>query len=104
MGAEGRLVLADALSYTQEIYKPKIIIDLATLTGACVVALGEYAAVFSNQESLQKEIAEAGSKVQERCWPLPIFEEHTNELKTSFADNVVQEKEDMVVQVLQLHS
>jgi len=85
--AEGRLVLADALSYTQEIYKPKTVIDVATLTGACVVGLGEYAAgLFSNKSELQKELCDAGSEVLERCWPMPIYPEHTEELDSTVAD------------------
>jgi len=85
--AEGRLVLADALSFVQDRYKPKQIIDLATLTGACVVALGEYGAgLFGNSERLSSHIRTAGSAVEERCWPMPIFPEHLAELKSSFAD------------------
>lgn len=85
--AEGRLVLADSLSYIQDKYKPATIIDLATLTGACVVALGEYAAgLFSNSEALRGQIASAGGEVHERCWPMPIFPEHTAELESNFAD------------------
>ena len=61
--AEGRLVLADALSYTEEKFKPKFIIDLATLTGAIIVSLGsEYAGLFSNDEKLSREIFDAGKK------------------------------------------
>jgi len=82
--AEGRLVLADALSYAQSRVKPHTIIDLATLTGACVVALGEYAAgLFSNNAALSSALGTAGSSVGERLWPLPIFPEHKEEIKAA---------------------
>jgi leucyl aminopeptidase len=85
--AEGRLVLGDALTFVQETYKPKTIIDVATLTGACVVALGEYAAgLFANDKGLQNQLAQAGEEVMERCWPMPIFPEHTEELESTVAD------------------
>ena len=71
--AEGRLVLADALTYTEEKFKPKIIIDLATLTGAIIVSLGsEYAGLFSNNDQLSKEIISAGDKVEEKVWRMPL--------------------------------
>ena len=86
--AEGRLVLADALSYAQARLRPHTIIDLATLTGACVVALGEYAAgLFTNSAALRGALQEAGEARGERLWPLPIFPEHREELKaTAYAD------------------
>lgn len=85
--AEGRLVLADAISYTQELYKPNTLIDVATLTGACVVALGEHAAgCFSNNSELRREIEECGRVCFESCWPMPVFPEHIAELETSLAD------------------
>ena len=63
--AEGRLVLADALTYTEEKFKPKFIVDLATLTGAIIVSLGsEYAGLFSNNDKLSKKIIDAGEKVE----------------------------------------
>ena len=65
--AEGRLVLADALTYTEKKYKPKFIVDLATLTGAIIVSLGsEYAGLFSNDDKLSKQIINAGEKVEEK--------------------------------------
>ena len=71
--AEGRLVLADALTYTEEKYKPKFIIDLATLTGAIIVSLGsEYAGLFSNDDNLSKKLIEAGEKVEEKVWRMPL--------------------------------
>ena len=71
--AEGRLVLADALTYTEEKFKPKFIIDLATLTGAIIVSLGsEYAGLFSNDDKLSKQLIEAGKKVEEKVWRMPL--------------------------------
>ncbi|EGD82997.1 hypothetical protein PTSG_03633 [Salpingoeca rosetta] len=85
--AEGRLVLADALTYAQDRYKPTTVVDVATLTGACVVALGPYGAgLFTNNDDLQSSLVTAGSSVFERVWPLPIFPEHREELKGAFAD------------------
>ena len=71
--AEGRLVLADALTYTEKKFKPKFIIDLATLTGAIIVSLGsEYAGLFSNDDNLSKQLIEAGEKVEEKVWRMPL--------------------------------
>ncbi len=71
--AEGRLVLADALTYTEEKFKPKFIVDLATLTGAIIVSLGsEYAGLFSNDDNLSKKLIEAGEKVEEKVWRMPL--------------------------------
>ncbi len=71
--AEGRLVLADALTYTEEKYKPKFIIDLATLTGAIIVSLGsEYAGLFSNNDSLSNQLIKAGNQVEEKVWRMPL--------------------------------
>jgi len=85
--AEGRLALADAFSYVQKHHKPTVLVDMATLTGACVVALGEYAAgLFSNSDRLQQQLVASGTRVFERVWPLPILPEHTEELKATFAD------------------
>ena len=71
--AEGRLVLADALTYTEEKYKPKIIVDLATLTGAIIVSLGsEYAGLFSNDDKLSKQLIDAGDNVEEKVWRMPL--------------------------------
>ena len=71
--AEGRLVLADALTYTEEKFKPKFIIDLATLTGAIIVSLGsEYAGLFSNNDNLSKQLIEVGEKVEEKVWRMPL--------------------------------
>ncbi len=71
--AEGRLVLADALTYTEEKFKPKFIIDLATLTGAIIVSLGsEYAGLFSNDDKLSNQLIEAGEHVEEKVWRMPL--------------------------------
>jgi len=71
--AEGRLVLADALTYTEEKYKPKFIVDLATLTGAIIVSLGsEYAGLFSNDDNLSKQLINAGESVEEKVWRMPL--------------------------------
>ncbi len=71
--AEGRLVLADALTYTEEKFKPKFIVDLATLTGAIIVSLGsEYAGLFSNNDKLSKQLIDAGEHVDEKVWRMPL--------------------------------
>ncbi len=71
--AEGRLVLADALTYTEEKFKPKFIVDLATLTGAIIVSLGsEYAGLFSNDDKLSKQLIDTGEKVKEKVWRMPL--------------------------------
>ncbi|DAZ97475.1 TPA: hypothetical protein N0F65_009958 [Lagenidium giganteum] len=87
--AEGRLVLGDTLSYVQKEYKSvKKVIDVATLTGACVVALGEYCAgVFSNSDTLAKNLTVSGAECHERCWHLPILPEHAEEIKGTQSDS-----------------
>jgi leucyl aminopeptidase len=71
--AEGRLVLADALTYTEEKYKPKFIVDLATLTGAIIVSLGsEYAGLFSNDNKLSNQLIDVGEKTEEKVWRMPL--------------------------------
>ena len=85
--AEGRLVLADALSFTEKKFKPKFIIDLATLTGAIIVALGEeYAGLFSNNDELSKKLYEAGEKVNEKVWRLPLHKNYDKLMDSSIAD------------------
>lgn len=80
--AEGRLVLADGLTYVQKHCKPTHVVDVATLTGACVVALGEYAAgLFTNDDAFAAQMKTAGDSVNEIAWPLPILDEHAEELK-----------------------
>lgn len=85
--AEGRLVLADALAYTEDHYKPEIMIDLATLTGACIVALGYYAAgAIGNDEKLLAALKEAGMQSGDRVWPLPFFEEYQDWMDGTITD------------------
>ena len=85
--AEGRLVLADALWYTQERFKPKFMIDLATLTGAMIVSLGlEYAGVFSNDDDVANAILAAGPKVGENVWRMPIPAAYERHIDSPIAD------------------
>lgn len=85
--AEGRLVLADAFDYVQEKFSPQIMIDLATLTGAAIVALGhEVAAILSPDESLSSQLIEAGKRSGERLWPLPLYDEYKEYLSSEVAD------------------
>ena len=85
--AEGRLVLADALTYTEKKYKPKFIIDLATLTGAIIVSLGsEYAGLFSNDDKLAKQIINAGEKVEEKLWRMPLHKNYDKLINSKNAD------------------
>jgi leucyl aminopeptidase len=84
--AEGRLILADALSYARR-YEPSAVVDCATLTGACVVALGNHASgLMGNDEDLIAEVQAAGEATGERAWPLPLFEEYTEQIKGDTAD------------------
>jgi len=84
--AEGRLILSDALTYSLR-YQPKAIIDLATLTGACVIALGDYViGFFGNDESLVKRIEDASAKSSEKGWKLPLWDEYFDYLKSDVAD------------------
>ena len=85
--AEGRLVLADALTFTEKKFKPNLIIDLATLTGAIVVALGsEYSGLFSNNDKLSKELFDAGEKVDEKVWRLPLHKNYNKLMDSKNAD------------------
>ncbi len=85
--AEGRLILADALTYAANTFKPAAVVDIATLTGACVAALGErVAAVIGNRESLSRSIQEIGMQVGERFWPLPLWDFFFDSLKGDVAD------------------
>ena len=84
--AEGRLILSDALTYSLR-YQPKAVIDLATLTGACVIALGDYiAGLFGNDEALLKRVEEASRKTGERVWRLPLWDEYFEFLQSDVAD------------------
>ena len=85
--AEGRLVLADALSFTEKKFKPQFMIDLATLTGAIIVCLGEeYAGLFSNDDNISKKIFKAGEKVGEKVWRLPLHENYDKLINSKIAD------------------
>ena len=84
--AEGRLILCDALSYVRR-YKPAAVLDAATLTGAVVVALGHHAiGIMGNDEGLLNEVREAGERAGERCWPLPLWDEYRDLIKSEIAD------------------
>ena len=84
--AEGRLVLCDSLTYVQR-YKPAAVVDVATLTGACVVALGHHSsAIMSNDESLSSALYEAGQTTGDLAWPLPLWDEYQSQLDSNFAD------------------
>jgi len=85
--AEGRLVLCDALTYVQQKHKPHTVIDVATLTGACVMALGSHAqAVYSNDDALSEALLEAGRDTGDRGWPMPLWEDYQSQLDSPFAD------------------
>lgn len=84
--AEGRLILCDAITYARR-YKPDVVIDIATLTGACVIALGSHlSGLFSNDEDLSAALKEAGERADDRAWPMPVGEEYAEQLKSNFAD------------------
>lgn len=85
--AEGRLILADALWYVQEQFKPSTIVDLATLTGAMIISLGyEYAGVFANDKKIADQLIEAGQEVGEKMWHLPLDEAYNKEMNSDIAD------------------
>jgi leucyl aminopeptidase len=84
--AEGRLILCDALHYARR-FRPAAVVDIATLTGACVVALGHHhAGVMGNDERLVQDLLAAGVRADDRCWELPLTEEYAESLKSNFAD------------------
>jgi leucyl aminopeptidase len=84
--AEGRLILCDALSYARR-FKPAAVLDAATLTGAVVVALGHHAiGIMGNDEALLAEVRDAGERAGERCWPLPLWDEYRDLVKSEIAD------------------
>ncbi len=87
--AEGRMILADALCYAAR-YEPAAVIDLATLTGACVVALGEGVAAgcFANDDGLCEKLMAASAATSEKLWPMPLYDEYTKALKSDYADLV----------------
>ena len=84
--AEGRLILCDALTYSER-FEPAAVIDIATLTGACVIALGHVASgLFANDERLADEVVAAGQTSWDRVWPMPAWEDYQEQLKSNFAD------------------
>jgi leucyl aminopeptidase len=84
--AEGRLILCDALTYAER-FKPEALVDVATLTGACIVALGRYASgLMSKHDDLSNELLGAGETVFDRAWRLPLWDEYQTQLESSFAD------------------
>ena len=84
--AEGRLILCDALTYAER-YEPGVVIDIATLTGACIIALGHVASgLLSNSEPLARALLTAGEEAYDRAWQLPLWEEYQEQLQSNFAD------------------
>ena len=85
--AEGRLILCDALSYAEQRFKPDAVIDIATLTGACVIALGSVATgLFANDQKLADEVRMAGDDAWDRVWQMPLWEDYQEQLRSNFAD------------------
>jgi leucyl aminopeptidase len=84
--AEGRLILCDALTYAER-FEPEAVIDIATLTGACVIALGHVASgLYSNKETLARELLAAGDEAYDRAWHMPLWDDYQEQLKSNFAD------------------
>ncbi len=84
--AEGRLILCDALTYAER-FEPACVVDVATLTGACVIALGNVTSgLFANDDALADELLECGTDSGDRAWRLPLFDEYLDQLKSNFAD------------------
>ena len=84
--AEGRLILCDALTYAER-FEPAAVVDIATLTGACVIALGHVASgLFSNKEALARELLGAGEEAYDRAWHMPLWDDYQEQLKSNFAD------------------
>ena len=84
--AEGRLVLCDALTYAGR-FQPRVVIDIATLTGACVVALGSHATgLYANEDKLAEELLAAGTESHDRAWRMPLWEDYQKQLDSNFAD------------------
>ena len=84
--AEGRLILADALSYAER-FEPQVVVDIATLTGACIVALGHVCSgLFANKDDLANELQAAGVESRDPVWRLPLWEDYQEQLKSNFAD------------------
>lgn len=84
--AEGRLILCDAMTYAER-FEPEVVVDIATLTGACVIALGHHASgLFSNDDGLARELLTAGEEAWDRAWHMPMWEDYQEQLKSNFAD------------------
>jgi leucyl aminopeptidase len=84
--AEGRLILCDALTYAER-FEPDVVIDIATLTGACVIALGHVATgLFANDEKLAAEIGSAADDAWDRVWRMPLWDDYQEQLRSNFAD------------------
>jgi leucyl aminopeptidase len=84
--AEGRLILCDALTYAER-FHPAAVVDIATLTGACVIALGHVATgLFANRDELARELVEAGAAAWDRAWPMPLWDDYQEQIKSPFAD------------------
>jgi leucyl aminopeptidase len=84
--AEGRLILCDALTYAERL-NPACVVDIATLTGACVIALGHVATgLLANDDGLARELLHAGDEAYDRCWQLPLWDDYAEQLKSNFAD------------------
>ncbi|MDX9951658.1 MAG: leucyl aminopeptidase [Methylophilaceae bacterium] len=84
--AEGRLILCDALTYAER-FEPAAVVDIATLTGACVIALGHHlSGLFSNHDALARELLAAGESAQDRAWHMPMLEDYQGQLDSNFAD------------------
>ena len=84
--AEGRLILCDALTYAEK-YNPRCVIDIATLTGACIIALGKIpSAVLGNHQRLIDDLIDSGQQIEDKIWELPLWDEYQDQLKSNFAD------------------
>jgi leucyl aminopeptidase len=84
--AEGRLILCDALNYARR-YEPEAVVDFATLTGACIIALGNhFSGVMANDDALARELVESGARTDDRAWQLPLTEDYAEQLRSNFAD------------------
>jgi leucyl aminopeptidase len=84
--AEGRLILCDALTYVER-FDPECVVDIATLTGACVIALGHVTTgLLANNDGLARELTEAGQEAYDRAWQLPLWDDYQEQLKSNFAD------------------
>jgi leucyl aminopeptidase len=84
--AEGRLILCDALTYAER-FDPAAVIDIATLTGACVIALGHVATgMYANQDDLSAELESAGHAIWDRVWRMPLWDDYQEQIKSPFAD------------------